>query len=304
MVGSSATTAPILAPIVLLSSSLYAVSCAALGSVSDDVAAGRLLAGEHLQHPVGDERVGVAGEEVVLRAARSRSRRGRPAGSRPRARTSAPTGYVAQVLQRVARSPTLSATTVPSATMICRAGARTPELRPGPVVLVVGAVRRRPCTTCTQLRLANSRPNRTSMTTPARRSGAFIATTSVGAGSCSFDWRRRHRAARGRACAGRRAASEIRSSNAMQQPVGHQRRAAGGQERRGLPGQRDQPADPADDHEDLQPEREREAAGEQLAERVPDRHRDAQAALDDQQVDRRAARSARTARSPRRGRRR
>ena len=53
-------------------------------------------------------------------------------------------------------------------------------------------------------------------------------------------------------------------------PVGHERRPAVGEERRGQAGQRDQPGDAADDDEHLQRHRERQAGGEQLAEAVPD----------------------------------
>ena len=125
------------------------------------------------------------------------------------------------------------------------------------------------------------------MTTPTRRSGAF---------TCGRPPSGPRAACAGPAGAGRahRPAGAVagpagRVGDAQQQrdqqPVRHQRRTTGGQERRGLAGQRDQPADPADDDEDLQAEGEGEAAGEQLAERVPHGDRGPQAALDDQQVD-------------------
>ena len=69
-----------------------------------------------------------------------------------------------------------------------------------------------------------------------------------------------------------------------QYPVRHQRRAPGREERRGLAGQRDQPGHATHDDEHLQPEGERQATGEQLAERVPHRDRRPQATLDDEQV--------------------
>jgi hypothetical protein len=58
-----------------------------------------------------------------------------------------------------------------------------------------------------------------------------------------------------------------------------------GQEWGGQTGQRDEPGDAADDHEDLKRERERQAGGEQLAEGVAAGEGDPQAALDDESVD-------------------
>ena len=68
-------------------------------------------------------------------------------------------------------------------------------------------------------------------------------------------------------------------------PVHDHRRPALRHERRGQTGQRDEPGDAADDDEHLEGEREREAGGEQLAERVAAGEGDAQAALDDESVD-------------------
>ena len=68
-------------------------------------------------------------------------------------------------------------------------------------------------------------------------------------------------------------------------PVGDQAGAALGQERRGQTGQRDQPGDAADDHEDLQGEDDREAGGHQLAEVVAADQGGAQAALHEDAVE-------------------
>ena len=74
-------------------------------------------------------------------------------------------------------------------------------------------------------------------------------------------------------------------------PVGDQRRAAVGQERRGQAGQRDQPGDAADDDEDLEREHAGQAGGDQLAEAVAADQGGAQRALDDQAVQQDAPRS-------------
>jgi hypothetical protein len=78
-------------------------------------------------------------------------------------------------------------------------------------------------------------------------------------------------------------------------PVGEQRRAALGHERQRQTGQRDDPRDAAHDDEDLQRHDEREAAGEQLAEPVPDGQGGAQAPVHDEQVDQQQREQARQA---------
>ena len=68
-------------------------------------------------------------------------------------------------------------------------------------------------------------------------------------------------------------------------PVGHERGPAVGEEGRGQTGQRDEARDAADDDEDLQGDGEGQADGQQLAEAVAQVRRRAQAALNEDEVE-------------------
>ena len=199
------------------------------------------------------------------RPARCRWRRRRGSRSRSRARKRAVGVAAAGTCSRRRRCR-------PTGDRRCRRPGSAPRSRRTARMIArllpVSVCRCSALTTCTRFTCTSSARNSSARSSdhPADRARSSADHLRLGVGPVRVVGGRQDRCARGarRGSPGGVADPEQQRD---EHPVGDQRRAALGQERRRQAGQRDEPGDAADDDEDLQRQGERQADGEQLAER-------------------------------------